>query len=157
MLGTPRRPVILLAIGQTLAWASIYYTFPALLLRWEQDMDWSKPEVTMAITLGVLISALMAPVAGRIIDAGRGGEMMAAAAVLGGALLVALSRVETLWQFYLVWGGIGLAMSGALYEPCFALVTRAKGAGAKGSIVLITLVAGFASTISFPEIGRAHV
>lgn len=152
MLGTTRRPVILLAIGQTLAWASIYYTFPALLLRWEQDMGWSKPEVTMAITLGVLISALMAPVAGRIIDAGRGGEMMAGAAVLGGSLLVALSRVETLWQFYLVWGGIGVAMSGALYEPCFALVTRAKGAGAKGSIVLITLVAGFASTISFPAV-----
>ena len=152
MLGTTRRPVILLAIGQTLAWASIYYTFPALLLRWEQDMGWSKPEVTMAITLGVLISALMAPVAGRIIDAGRGGEMMAGAAVLGGALLVVLSRVETLWQFYLVWGGIGVAMSGALYEPCFALVTRAKGAGAKGSIVLITLVAGFASTISFPAV-----
>ena len=115
-------------------------------------MGWSKPEVTMAITLGVLISALMAPVAGRIIDAGRGPHMMAGAAVLGGALMVALSRVETLWQFYLVWGGIGVAMSGALYEPCFALVTRAKGAGAKGSIVLITLVAGFASTISLPAV-----
>jgi len=108
MLGTTRRPVILLAIGQTLAWASIYYTFPALLLRWEQDMGWSKPEVTMAITLGVLISALMAPLAGRIIDAGRGPHMMAGAAVLGGVLMILLSRVETLWQFYLVWGGIGV-------------------------------------------------
>jgi len=115
-------------------------------------MGWSKPEVTMAITLGVLISALMAPLAGRIIDAGRGPHMMAGAAVLGGVLMILLSRVETLWQFYLVWGGIGVAMSGALYEPCFALVTRAKGAGAKGSIVLITLVAGFASTISFPAV-----
>ncbi|HSG37512.1 MAG TPA: hypothetical protein VLA27_08760, partial [Paracoccaceae bacterium] len=94
MTKASRRPVIYLAIGQTLAWASIYYTFPALLLRWEQDMGWSKPEVTMAITLGVLISALMAPLAGRIIDRGRGGEMMAGAAVLGGLLMVGLSRVE---------------------------------------------------------------
>lgn len=152
MTATTRRPVILLAIGQTLAWASIYYIFPALLLRWEQDMGWSKPEVTMAITLGVLTSALMAPVAGRIIDAGRGPHLMAGASVLGGIMLVLLSRVEALWQFYAVWGGLGIAMSGSLYEPCFALVTRARGAGAKGSIVLITLVAGFASTISFPTV-----
>ena len=29
--------IYLLAIGQTLAWASIYYIFPAFLLKWEQD------------------------------------------------------------------------------------------------------------------------
>jgi len=35
-------------------------------------------------------------------------------------------------------------------SPVFALVTRAKGKDAKPCIILITLVAGFASTISFP-------
>ena len=38
----------LLAIGQTLAWALIYYVFPALLLRWEQELGWSKADLTMA-------------------------------------------------------------------------------------------------------------
>ena len=37
-----------------------------------------------------------------------------------------------------------------LYEPCFALVTRARGAEAKRGIIIITLVAGFAGTLSFP-------
>ena len=41
-------------------------------------------------------------------------------------------------------------MSGSLYEPCFALITRARGADAKRSIVFVTLMAGFAGTLSFP-------
>jgi predicted MFS family arabinose efflux permease len=37
-----------------------------------------------------------------------------------------------------------------MYEPCFALITRARGAEAKRSIIFVTLVAGFAGTVSFP-------
>ncbi|TDJ65528.1 MAG: MFS transporter, partial [Proteobacteria bacterium] len=55
------------------------------------------------------------------------------------------------WQFYAVWLALGVAMSGALYEACFAVLTRAMGANAKKAITLVTLVAGFAGTISFPS------
>jgi len=41
-------------------------------------------------------------------------------------------------------------MSGSLYEPCFALLTRARGERAKRSIIFVTLMAGFAGTVSFP-------
>jgi hypothetical protein len=37
-----------------------------------------------------------------------------------------------------------------LYDACFALVTRARGAEARPAITAITLVAGFASTLSYP-------
>lgn len=43
-------------------------------------------------------------------------------------------------------------MAGCLYEPCFALITRAKQAQAKQSIIFVSLVAGFASTICYPGI-----
>jgi MFS family permease len=43
-------------------------------------------------------------------------------------------------------------MGGCLYEPCFALVTRNRGAAAKRSITLIALAAGFAGTIAFPTV-----
>lgn len=144
------RPIVLLALGQTLIWAGLYYVFPALLLRWEQELGWSKIDLTAAITLAVLISGLCAPVAGSIIDRGRGPILLAGSAVLGGFGLVLLSLVTALWQFYWAWAIIGLAMSGCLYEPCFALVTRARGKHAKRGIVFITLAAGFASTISYP-------
>ncbi|MDH5798979.1 MAG: MFS transporter, partial [Paracoccaceae bacterium] len=146
------RAIILLAVGQTLAWAGIYYVFPALLLRWEETLGWTKAELTGALTLAIAVSAILSPFTGRIIDSGRGPALMGGSAVLGGLGLLALSQVQALWQFYTIWLVIGAAMAGGLYEPCFAIVTRNKGDKARGGIIFITLIAGFASTISFPTV-----
>ncbi len=128
------RPVLLLAIAQLLIWACIYYSFPALLLHWEQSLGWSRANLTAAITLAVFISACFSPVYGRLIDSGRGAVMMAGASLLGGACMILLALVEQLWQFYLLWGIIGMCMAGSMYEPCFALITRARGADARRAI-----------------------
>ncbi len=144
------RPILLLAVAQMLVWACIYYSFPALLLHWEQGLGWSRADLTAAITLAVFVSAFCSPLYGRLIDAGKGALMMTAATVLGGCCLLLLSQVEYRWQFYLVWAVIGMCMSGSMYEPCFALITRARGEQARRSIIFVTLVAGFAGTISFP-------
>jgi predicted MFS family arabinose efflux permease len=144
------RPILALAIGQTLIWAVTLYVFPASLLLWERDLGWTRADLTGAITLALFVSAILAPFAGRVIDRGLGAHLMTGAAVLAGACLIILSQVVEIWQFYLVWTLIGLAMAGGLYEPCFAVVTRSKGSRARGSITAITLIAGFASTISFP-------
>ncbi len=146
------RSILLLAIGQTLIWAALYYVFPALLLRWEQELGWSKPDLTAAIALAVLISGICAPFAGRVIDAGRGPMLLGGSALLGGGGLLLLSQITALWHFYVVWAFIGLAMSGCLYEPCFALVTHVRGRNAKRGIIFITLAAGFAGTISYPAV-----
>ncbi len=146
------RPIIFLAIGQTLVWAGLYYLFPAMLVRWEQSLEWSKADLTAAITLAIFVSAFAAPLAGRLIDVGKGALMMAGSSLLGGFCLIALSFVTELAEFYLVWGLIGVMMAGCLYEPCFALITHARGANAKQAIILVTLIAGFASTISFPSV-----
>ena len=144
------RPIILLAVAQTLAWASLYYLFPALLLHWETALGWSRVELTSAITLAVFISALVSPLAGRLIDLHQGPLLMTGSTVVGGLCLLALAEVTALWQFYTVWGVIGVMLAGCLYDPCFALITRAHGARAKHAIILVTLIAGFASSISFP-------
>jgi MFS family permease len=138
------RPILLLATAQTLIWACLYYSFPALLLHWEQALGWSRADLTAAITLAVFVSAICSPLYGRLIDAGKG------AAILGGFCLLLLTQVEYRWQFYLVWGVVGVCMAGSLYEPCFALITRARGEHAKRAIIMVTLIAGFAGTISFP-------
>ena len=146
-----RRIVWPLAIAETIVWAAMFYSFPALLLVWERDLGWSKTELSGAFTLSLVVSAVLAPAVGRLIDHGLGRFVFTGSALLGAALLVLLSRVTELWQFYLVWLGLGVAMGGALYEPCFAVLTRAMGARAKRAITLVTLVAGFAGTVSFPS------
>lgn len=142
--------VLSMAIGQTLAWASLLYVFPALLLRWELSLGWSKTLLTAAVSLALLMSACFSPFAGRLIDRGLGAVLMTMSTIIGGAAIFSLSAVTIPWQFLLLSAITGCALAGCLYEPCFALVTRAYGADARRSIIAITLIAGFASTLSFP-------
>jgi MFS family permease len=144
------RTVWPLAIAQIFMWAAMYYLFPALFLVWERDLGWSKTELSGAFTLALVVSAVLAPGVGRIIDRGFGSRIFTGSAMLGSLLLVLLSMVTKLWQFYAVWIAIGAAMSGGLYEACFAILTRAMGTRAKQAITLVTLIAGFAGTLAFP-------
>ncbi len=146
------RPIYILALSQTLVWAGLYYIFPASLLRWEAALGWSKVELTYAATIATLASAAASPIAGRIIDAGHGSRLIGISSALGGVGILLLSQVTHLWQFYTLWLFVGLMLAGCLYDACFSLVTRARGADAKRGIVIITLVAGFAGTISFPTV-----
>jgi len=145
-----RRIVWPFAIAQIFMWAAMYYLFPALFLVWERDLGWSKTELSGAFTLALVVSAVLAPGVGRIIDRGIGGRIFTGSAILGSLLLVLLSMVTKLWQFYAVWIAIGGAMSGGLYEACFAILTRVMGTRAKQAITMVTLIAGFAGTLAFP-------
>ena len=139
-----------LAVAQTLLWAGLYYLFPALLGSWEQDLGWSKASLSGGLTIALLLAALLAPIAGRQIDRGRGKSLFVGATAGSALLLALLSQVTALWQFYLVWIGLGVAMAGALYEPCFAILTRTMGRRSRQAITLVTLIAGFAGTVAFP-------
>ena len=143
-----------LALAETIVWAAMYYSFPALLPAWESDLGWSKTELSIAFTLSLVVSASLAPVAGRLIDRGFAREIFTGGAVLGGALLALLATVNELWQFYCIWIGLGVAMSSTLYEACFAVLVRATGDHARRAITIVSIVAGLAGTVSFPS---AHV
>jgi len=144
------RALIMLAAGQTIVWSCLYYIFPALLIRWEDSFSWSKVQLTGAITLALFISAVCSPLFGKLIDHGYGPQLLAIGALFGGVFLYLVPQSTELWHFYTLWALIGCCFAGCLYEPCFALLTRAYGKDAKRGIIVVTLVAGFASTISFP-------
>jgi len=139
-----------LAIAQIFMWAATFYLFPALLLVWERDLGWSKTELSGAFTLALVVTAVLAPGVGRLIDRGLGSRTITGSAILGSLLLVLLAMVTKRWQFYAVWVVIGVAMAGGLYEACFAILARVMGAKAKQSITMVTLIAGFAGTVAFP-------
>ncbi|MEM9010291.1 MAG: MFS transporter [Pseudomonadota bacterium] len=142
-------PIAALALAELLVWAGLYYLFPALLLRWEGAFGWSRGTLTATFTLSLLIAAASAPLFGRLVDRGHGRQVLAGGAAAGALLLLALTWVESPWAFAVVWACIGLCLGACLYEPTFALVTRARE-GAARDIALITLVAGFAGTLGFP-------
>lgn len=121
-----------------------------MFLAWETDLGWSKSEISLGITLAILTSAACAPISGRIIDAGYGRFLMPVGAVVGALGLLLLAELDTKGGYWVAWIMIGATQSATLYEPCFSFVIRTLGGKARFAITRITLVAGFASTLSFP-------
>ncbi|MBO6604295.1 MAG: MFS transporter [Roseicyclus sp.] len=146
-----RDPAILALMGmQVTVWAGLFYSFPALVLHWQAEFGWSTAEIMGAFTISIAVYALGAPLFGRLIDRGAAPISMPLGAAIGAGLLVALAFADTLLAFYLIWAAIGATMGLTLYEACFAIVTRARGADARRAITAITLVGGFASTLAYP-------
>ena len=143
--------VLPLAVGQTLIWAATYYSFPALLPVWEEDFGWSREDISGAFTLALIATALLAPRAGKVIDTGYAREMFLGGMGLAALLLVAMSFVHSVWQFWAVWMALGVVNAGILYEACFAIITVTTGPKARHGITVVTLVAGFAGTVCFPS------
>lgn len=139
-----------LGVGQTLAYAAMFYIFAALILPWQAALGWDKATFALGPTLAIAISAALAPLAGRMVDRGRGPELLTGGAVLGALALVWLAQVGTLRGWLTGWAVIGVAQAACLYEVCFAFLIRRLGPAARAAIVRVTLVAGFASTLAFP-------
>jgi MFS family permease len=140
----------LLALGQTLNYAALYYGFPALLPRLVAETGWTKAELAAGPTLAFLVTAALTPLTGRLVDRGWGGELMVLFPLLGAAALAGMGWADSHAAWLGLWAVVGVSQAGSFYETCFAFVTRRLGDGARAAITRITLVAGFAGTLAFP-------
>ncbi|MDB5658071.1 MAG: transporter [Cypionkella sp.] len=142
--------VWLLAAGQTLTYAGVYYAFPALLPDLQAGTGWSVAELAFGPTLGFLVMAALTPFSGRWVDRGWGGEMLTYAPILAAVGVAGLGLAATPLICWAIWAVIGLAQACCLYESCFAFLTRRLGGDARGAITKVTLVAGFSGSLAFP-------
>lgn len=76
--------------------------------------------------------------------------MLGGSAAFGALCLIGLSQAMTLTGWYAWWVLNGLSQATGLFETCFAFLTRRLGPEARGAIVRVTLVSGFASSLAFP-------
>lgn len=133
-----------------MSWGIVYYGFPVFLRAMEQDLGASRVAITGAFSLGLAISALAAVPVGRWLDRHGPRALMTAGSCLATVLMIAWSRVESLWALYAVWCGMGLAMAAILYEPAFVAVVQWFTRHRDRALLTLTLAAGLASTIFMP-------
>ena len=144
------KTVGLFSASQIIVWATMYYMFPAMLLAWEENTGWSRTELSIGYALALAASALSGPVVGKLIDLGSARYCMTGGACLGAVSLGILSTVTEVWQFYLVWTVLGIAIAFTHYEACFIVLTKYMGTRSRTAITRVTLIAGFAGMIAFP-------
>jgi MFS family permease len=146
------RLVVTSAIGiaQILAWGSSYYLLSVLAGPVAADTGWPMSWIVGGLSVGLLVSGLVSPWIGRLID-GRGGRpILAASAILLALGLLVMGLAPTLPVFVGAWLLIGLGMGAGLYDPAFSTLGRLYGDTARTAITQVTLFGGFASTVCWP-------
>jgi len=139
-----------LALAQLVSWGSVYYSFSLLVVPMEQSMGWSRTSTNAALSVGLLVSGFAAYPIGRWIDHGLGRRVMAIGSVIAAAMLLLWADAHSLTVLFVAWIGLGIAMAATFYDPVFAVVTHRYPRSFRTKITLITLVAGFASTVFIP-------
>ena len=142
--------VLTLGTTETIAWASSYY-LPAVLAKpIATDLGLSPTYVFGALTAALIVSGLIGPRVGHVIDTvgGRGVHCISNLVLAGG--LAGLAFVVGPISLTAAWLVLGVGMGMGLYDAAFATLTRIYGTAARKPITGITLIAGFASTVGWP-------
>lgn len=146
----PSTTVISLGLAQTLAWASSYY-LPAMLAQpMARSLGMAAPDIFAAFSGALVVSALVGPRAGRLIDRHGGRLVLAGTSLLFACGLAAMAMCTGPAGLLLAWGLMGIAMGSGLYEAAFATLVRLHRLESRQMITGITLIAGFASTVGWP-------
>lgn len=150
-ISRPRLVVVsAIGVGQILAWGSSYYLTAILAKSIADDTGWPLSWIVGALSLGLLVSGLVSPRVGRLIEHRGGRPVLAASAVLLALGLLCLGLAPNLPVFFVGWAVVGAGMGCGLYDPAFSALGRLYGDSARSAITQVTLFGGFASTVCWP-------
>jgi predicted MFS family arabinose efflux permease len=144
------RIVAVLAVTETVSWGILYYAFSVFMVPMQRDLGISTAMVSAAFSLALVTMGLSALAVGRWLDRHGGRGLMSWGSVLAVGVVAAWSQVQEAWQLFTVFVGLGVAASMVLYEPAFAIVVRWFDRRRARALLVVTVVAGFASTIFVP-------
>jgi MFS family permease len=147
--------VAALALGQVLTWAALYYGFSSFVLPMRDELQWSEATLMGAFSVGLAAWGASSYAVGAAIDRGHGRVVLGGGAVLAALGLLAWAAVREPWLFYVVWIVLGVSMAMTLYDPAFTVLTKRYPQRYRQGITALTLVGGFASTLSFPAVAWA--
>jgi len=146
----PWKVVWALSVTQIVSWGSLYYAISVLMGPIERDLGWTRDMIVGAYSLSLLAAGIGAFPAGLAIDRFGGRIVMTSGSAVTGILFMLLGWNDSIAGFYLIWIGLGFAMSTVLYEPAFAVINACFGSAARKGITALTLAGGFASTVFWP-------
>jgi len=149
------RVVAALALGQVLTWAALYYGFSSFVLPMRDELQWSEATLMGAFSAGLAAWGASSYAVGAAIDRGHGRAVLGGGAALAALGLLAWAAVREPWLFYAVWVVLGVSMAMTLYDPAFTVLTKRYPQRYRQGITALTLVGGFASTLSFPAVAWA--
>lgn len=150
-------PIGILCLGvlQIMVWGGSFFLLAVMGEPILRETGWDGHWVYGALSLGLMVSALLAPLSSRLVARYGGRRQLAASGVVVGAGLLLVANAHSLQVFLLAWVVIGVGMAIGLYEALFATLGALYAERAGRAITGITLISGFATTITWPLVAYA--
>lgn len=149
----------LAALGATqiIGYGTLYYAYSVLASDIARDLGKSDAWVFGAFSLALLVGSFLAPSAGRLADRWGAGRLMASGSLAAALALVSAAMSPEPVTFALSLMAMQAVASTVLYATAFTVIVQAGGRTAQASIVHLTLIAGFASTVFWPLTAWMHM
>lgn len=147
-----RRQLVIAALGitQIIAWGASYYLPAVLADPISVSTGWTLPQIIGGLSIGLLLAGLISVRTGHAIYEKGGRPVLITSTLVHVIGLLVLASAETLLVYYLAWVILGFAMGTGLYDAVFSTLGRLYGATARTAITILTLWAGFTSTVAWP-------
>lgn len=145
-----RRVVWTLSITEITSWGVLYYAFAVMSSSIVKDTGWGQVPVMAAFSAGLIVSGIVGIVLGKRLDRYGPRRIMTTGSVLAVLAVLVIAAAPSFPVFATGWLIAGVAMSGVLYPPAFATLTRWGGERRIPALTTLTLVAGLASTVFAP-------
>lgn len=142
--------VTALGVAQIISWGTLFYAIGVLGAPMRTDLHATELFLFGSFTVGLLISAAFAPLAGRLVDRLGGRVVLSGGSVLGTLAMLTLAFATHEVVMAIGWAIAGAAMAACLYDPAFATLSQHTGDKYRRSVAVLTLWGGFASTVFWP-------
>lgn len=145
-----------LGLTQIIGYGTLYYSFGILAPAMARDLGWPEEWVFGALSIALLTGGLIAPWSGRWIDRFGAGRVMTAGSVTAALALAVCAAAPSGFAFLPALIAIEIASTMVQYGAAFPLLVQRHPRTAQRSIVWLTLIAGFASTLFWPFTSWLH-
>ncbi|WP_105415258.1 arsenite efflux MFS transporter ArsK [Neorhizobium sp. T25_27] len=152
----PLWALIGLGASQNIGYGTLYYAFSILVPEIARDIGRSEQWVFGAFSIALLAGSLAAPLSGTLADRIGAGRLMAAGSLLAAACLVMMAVSSGPLTFAVSLALTEVVSVAVLYATAFTAIVQAGGKKAQTSIVHLTLMAGFASSMFWPLTSWMH-
>lgn len=147
---TPKTKAVgAMGLAQIIASAAAQYLPAVIAVQAATAIDLPDVSLFAGFSMALVISALVGPWAGRLVDRLGGRPVLMLSNVFFAIALVMLGFAQGFWGLVAAYGFMGLGLATGLFEVAFAALVRLFGNEARNAITGITLIAGFASLIGW--------
>lgn len=139
-----------LGVSMTVGYGTLHYSFSVLAPAIARDFGWETSFVFGVFSAGLLAGAVSAPIFGRSIDRFGARPVMVLGTLAATLALVLYAVMQNAWQFAAITFLGEFVAFAVQYDAGFAALAQRHGQEARSHVTLVTLIAGFASTVFWP-------